>query len=218
MHISSHLPLPCTLLHIYMTIHHTLLHQTPLHLTLQKNKKKQDRKEIVRWVILRAALSLLWAPLLPYSHTEIRGKMWSCSPGCPAWAQPCPWAPFQAQVLLPRGSFAWLGERLWLNADPPHKQIQRNDVFIQPKFSSMFPWWGYHRIKPFSTEIVSSRSQKHSTGYSLCFSPATSFCFTLHKGPEELEELNHQNFSAWFSSPCHSQIVILQTKNKPNCV
>lgn len=35
-HISSCRPLPCTLLRIYMTIHHTLLRRIPLHLTLRK--------------------------------------------------------------------------------------------------------------------------------------------------------------------------------------
>lgn len=34
-HISSRRPLPCTLLRIYMTIHHTLLRRIPLHLTLK---------------------------------------------------------------------------------------------------------------------------------------------------------------------------------------
>lgn len=68
------------------------------------------------------------------------------------------------------------------------------------------------------TEVAPSRSQELNIGYSPCFSPTTSFCFTLHKGPEEVEKLNHQNLSAWSSSVCHGHIVILQTKNKSNCV
>lgn len=39
MHISNHLHLLYRLLHIYMTIHHKLLYQIPLHLILQEKKK-----------------------------------------------------------------------------------------------------------------------------------------------------------------------------------
>lgn len=43
-HISGHRPLPYTLPRIYMTIHHTLLHQILLHLTLWKKKvEKRNR-------------------------------------------------------------------------------------------------------------------------------------------------------------------------------
>lgn len=139
-HISSHHPLPCTLLHIYMMIHHTPLCQNPLHLTLQKNRKMRQKRNCKMGYFEDCLVLKPSATPCCLTHIQkLKEKCQSCSPGYPSWAQPCPWNPLQGQVLLPRGSFAWLGEWLWLNVDSLHEQIQIKHVFVLPEFSSMFP-------------------------------------------------------------------------------
>lgn len=87
---------------------------------------------------------------------KLKEKFQSCSPGCPVWA------PLQGQVLLPRGSFAWLGEWLGLNVDSLHKQIQRKHVFILPKFSSVFPLMGTPQYKTLLHRSCFQQESGHS--------------------------------------------------------
>jgi len=88
-------------------------------------------------------------------------------------------------------------------------------VFTLPKLPSMSPLlW----MSPVQKLSLQKWSQDLYTSHSPRFSPATSFCLSHHKGPEEEEKLKYHYFFAWFSSLCLAHTLNPQTKNKPMCV